>query len=122
MKSDATQVLLLTGIAALINGVYKAQRKEDAIPSLVATGMVAVSLVTFGGIIKRYDLSTALAFVFLMAVLISRGIPMLDTATGLISSRKANASTSGSKPQEKGGSTGGGYAGGGGNKSGGGGV
>ncbi|UJQ86509.1 membrane protein [Microbacterium phage LuzDeMundo] len=88
MKSDATQVLLITGVAAAINGVYKVQRKEDAIPSLVATGLVATSLVVFGGLIRRYDLSAALAFVFLMAVLIARGIPMLSTAQGLIGGSK----------------------------------
>lgn len=122
MRADATQVLLLTGIAALINGVYKTQRKEDAVPSLVATGMVAASLVTFGGIIKRYDLSVALAFVFLMAVMISRGIPMLDTAMGLIGSAKAKVTSSSLSSRDKGGSKGLGKAGGGGGGGGGGGV
>lgn len=109
MRSDATQVLLLTGTAAAINGVYKTQRKEDAVPSLVATGLVTASLVIFGGLIKRYDLSTALAFVFLMAVLIARGVPMMDTASKLITSPKATVTN---KPNTtQGGSSGSGKAG-----------
>lgn len=81
MANDALQLSLVVGTAALVNTVYSIQKKRDAVPPLVASGVLYGGLAALGALTNRYDLSIAFAWVFLLASLVTRGIPLVVTTT-----------------------------------------
>lgn len=83
MADDAIQLSLVVGSAALINTVYSIQNKRDPVPPLVASGVMFAGLATVGALSGRYDLAIAFAWVFLLASLVTRGIPLIVTTTTL---------------------------------------
>jgi 4-hydroxybenzoate polyprenyltransferase len=86
MADDALQLGVVVGSAALVNTVYSIQKQRDAVPPLVASGILYGSLMLVGGLTKRFDLAVAFAWVFLLASLVTRGIPLVTTANTLATS------------------------------------
>lgn len=85
MASDATQLALVVGTAAVINVVAGVREGKDTVPTAVASGAYFLGLSVLGGLTNRWDIAIAFAWVFLIASLVMRGIPLIRTTTGLTS-------------------------------------
>ena len=90
--ADVTQLSLVIGSAALINSVANIKENRDAVPPLVASGVMFGTLAVFGELTRKPELSLALAYVFLIASIIMRGIPLIR-ATNSLANSKAPAAT-----------------------------
>lgn len=96
-ENDVTQLGLVVGTAAFINVTYTVQKGRDPVPPLVASGIMFSGLAVFGQLANRFELAIAFAWVFLIASLISRGIPMLQSATAVVTAKPpTNSANSGS--------------------------
>lgn len=115
MPNDAVQLSLVVGSAALINTVYAVQKNRDAVVPLVGSGVMFAGLSIVGSLSNKWELPIAFAWVFLIASLIGRGIPLIQSSSALASAKPPNSSS------QSGGSKGQGYSGGGGGGGGGGG-
>lgn len=93
MANDGLQLALVVGSATLVNTVYAIQKQGDPVPPLVASGVLYAGLTALGGLTGRFDLAIAFAWVFLLASLVTRGIPLIVTTTTLATqgSRKGKA-------------------------------
>lgn len=96
MSNDATQLSLVVGSAALINTVYAVQKGNDAVVPLVGSGVMFAGLLVVGGLTGKYELSIAFAWVFLIASLVGRGIPLIKS-----SSQIANANATGARNRSR---------------------
>lgn len=85
--SDVTQLTLVVGSAALINSVANVKENRDPVPPIVASGVMLGSLALFGELTRRFDLAIALAYVFLIASIVMRGIPLIRTTTSIARSQ-----------------------------------
>lgn len=118
--ADNSTLGLALGVKALVDVTYSAQvAGKDPVVSLVANGILFASLAIFAGVTKFNALVNALAVVLLLAALVFRGAPMLNSTTGVLSAVKNRTSNTVAKT---GGSTGGTRSGGGSGGGGGGGV
>lgn len=102
MANDVTQLGLVVGTAAFINVTYSVQRNRDPVPPLVASGIMYGGLAVFGQLSNRFELAIAFAWVFLIASLISRGIPMLQSATAAVTAKPPTNSANSGGAKEKG--------------------
>jgi uncharacterized membrane protein YgcG len=123
MSDDVTQLALVVGATTLINVSHAASQKTDTVVPIVAGGLTFSGLAVAGGLFKRYELFTALAWLFLISALVFRGGPLLTSGSALVSSAKTRVTTGGpASNSSKSGAKGKGYSGGGGGGGGGGGV
>jgi len=83
MANDATQLSLVVGSAALINTVYAVQRGNDGVTPLVGAGVMFGGLAIIGGLTNKWELPIAFAWVFLIASLVARGIPIVRASSEL---------------------------------------
>jgi len=88
MNSDLSTLALVSGVTTAINAAYTIQRGGDGVVSVVAGGVAFVALATFGGLVGRMELATALAYVFLVAALFLRGLPLIQSTTTLVTKEK----------------------------------
>lgn len=89
MANDVTQLGLVMGAATLINVTHNVRARKDAVPALVASGLMFGGLAVLGELTNKMQLAVAFAWVFLIASLISRGIPLLQSVNTLPESKPA---------------------------------
>ena len=123
MADDVAQLGLVMGVKALVDVSYAAQTQgKDPIVSLVSNGLLFSGLAIFAGVTKFDRLAIALGYVLLLSALMLRGIPLLESSTGLVTATRNRVKYTPGGSSSRSGSTGGGSAGGGGGGGGGGGV
>jgi len=83
MNGNASHLALVCGVTIAINTVASIASGKEAIVTVVAGGTAFVGLAMLGGLTGRYDLATAVAYVFLVAAIIMRGLPIIKTTTTL---------------------------------------
>lgn len=79
--SDVSQLAVVVGLAAAINASDAVMKGKDVAPRLVASGLSFVALSVAGGLMGRYDFVIALAWVFLLASLVTRGPDFVRNTT-----------------------------------------
>lgn len=92
--ADIGEVAVLVGGTALINTAYAARHGVSPVGPLVSAGLTmgALSLV---GTLWRWDVCVALAGLFLVSSAVFRGIPLIEDATTLASSKPAKNKAAG---------------------------
>lgn len=87
MNGDVSHLALVSGVTVAINAVSAINRGKEPIVSIVGGGVAFVGLAVFGGLTGRMELATAVAYVFLIAALVLRGLPLIRTSTALASQK-----------------------------------
>jgi len=85
---DVSHLALVCGTAAAINATDAVMTGKEVAPRLVASGLAFVSLTVAGGLMGRYDFAIALAWVFLLASLVSRGPAFIRNTTKVTTQNK----------------------------------
>lgn len=88
MNNDVSTLALVSAVTVAINAAYTIQKGGDGVISVVAGGVSFVALATFGGLTGRMELATALAYVFLIAALFIRGLPLITSTSALVTKGK----------------------------------
>ena len=86
MSKDLSQLGLIVGTTAALNLVHGSTKGKDLTTIGVASAVAYVALATVGGITGRWELPIAAAWVFLIAALVFRGLPLIQVQTELAKS------------------------------------
>ncbi len=88
MAGSVLSLGLVSGLATTINTTYAIKKGNNAVTPLLAGGVQYVCLSVLGGLTGRYDVATALAWLFLVAAIINHLAPLIDTTTSLVNPKK----------------------------------
>lgn len=84
MNGDVSHLALVCGVTTAINTVYAVQQqKKEPIVPILAGAIAFVALAVVGGLANRTELATAVAYIFLVAAIFIRGLPIIRTASTL---------------------------------------
>lgn len=86
MAGSVLSLGMVSGSATIINTVYAMKKGENAVTPLLAGGLQYVALSVVGGLTGRYDLATAIAWLFLVGAIINHLGPLIDTTNAVVSS------------------------------------
>lgn len=92
MPNDSMNLALVVGTSALINSTYAISKGNDVVVPLVGSGIMFGGLTLVGALTNKWELPIAFAWVFLLASIVGRGIPLI-TASSNIAKAKRNIET-----------------------------
>jgi hypothetical protein len=101
MNGDSSKLIVIVGISTAINTAYAINKKADAVPTLVA-GMISLCcLSAFASLTGRFDVSNAIAVLFLISAVLMHGAP-LGHSLGLLASTGGGTAKAGPLTQNQG--------------------
>lgn len=86
MAGSVLSLAMVSGTATVINTIYAVKKGENAVTPLLAGGVEYVALTVVGGLTGRYDVATALAWLFLVAAVINHLGPLIETTDKVVKS------------------------------------
>lgn len=86
MAGSVLSLAMVSGTATVINTTYAVKKGNNAVTPLLAGGLQYVALSVVGGLTGRYDVATALAWLFLVAAIINHLAPLIDTTNAVVKS------------------------------------
>lgn len=86
MAGSVLSLAMVSGTATVINTVYAIKKGNNAVTPMLAGGLEYVALSVVGGLTGRYDVATALAWLFLVSAIVNHLGPLIDTTSSVVKS------------------------------------
>ena len=106
MGNDVTQLMLTCGISTAINTIHAVRKGDNGVTTVLGGALVFVSLSVFGGLIGRYDISKAIAGLYLVSAILLHGGDLINVTSSLPSSTGGASSDPTQNPNAQGQGTG----------------